>query len=325
MNDIQRIAVHDPIGPIDGDLKASEVKQALNQMALLTASGLDGMSPIFHKTFWHIVGDNVTAVVLWALNSSIVPESINTTFITLIPKIKNPKKVSDFRPISLCNVIYKLIANVVANCLKKFLASSVPGSQSTFLLGWPITNNILMAFETLHYFKRKTQGKLGYMALKLDMSKAYDWVEWGFLEAIMHHLGLEKRMIRIIMSCLKSVSYSILLTRQPIGNIKPSRGLHQGDPLSPYLFLLCAMGLQSLLQKAEVEGSTKGVAISKNGPQVSLLFFADDSVLFIHVTKDERQKIMDILAIYEKGSGQKINQEKTNIFFSSNTLQPIQT
>ena len=85
MNDIQRIAVHDPIGPIDGDLKASEVKQALNQMALLTASGLDGMSPIFHKTFWHIVGDNVTAVVLRVLNSSIVPESINTTFITLIP------------------------------------------------------------------------------------------------------------------------------------------------------------------------------------------------------------------------------------------------
>lgn len=107
---------------------------------------------------------------------------------------------------------------------------------------------------------------MGFMALKLDMSKAYDQVEWSFLEAIMQHLGLGERIRRIIMSCLKSVSYSILLNGQPIGSIKPSRGLRQGDPLSPYLFLLCAMGLQGLLQKAEAEGSIKGVAISRYGP-----------------------------------------------------------
>lgn len=81
-----------------------------------------------------------------------------------------------------------------------------------------------MAFETLHFLKRKTQGKMGFIALKLDMSKAYDRVEWGFLEAIMQHLGLEERMIRIIMSCLKSVSYSIILNGQPVGIIKPLRG-----------------------------------------------------------------------------------------------------
>ena len=97
-------------------------------MAPLTAPGPDGMSSIFYKSFWHIVGEDVTAVVLQALNLGIVPKSINTTFITLIPKIKNPKKVSDFRPISLCNVIYKLIAKVVANRLKKFLADSMPDS-----------------------------------------------------------------------------------------------------------------------------------------------------------------------------------------------------
>ena len=108
------------------------------------------------------------------MNLSIVPEFINTTFITLIPKIKNPKKVFDFRPISLCNVNYKLIAKVVTNRLKKFLANSVLDSQSAFLSGRLISDNIPVAFETLYYLKRKTQGKMGFMALKLDMSKAYD-------------------------------------------------------------------------------------------------------------------------------------------------------
>ena len=153
------------IEQLEGDFQACEVKEALNQMAPLTAPSPDGMSPIFYKSFWHIVGEDVFAVALRALNSSIVPDSINTTFITLIPKIKNPRKVSDFRPISLCNVFYKLITKVVANWLKKFLANAIPDSQSASLSGRLILDNILVAFETLHYLKRKTQGKMEYMVL----------------------------------------------------------------------------------------------------------------------------------------------------------------
>ena len=164
-------------------------------MAPLTAPGPDGMSPIFYKSFWHIVGKDVMEVVLNALNSGIIPESLNTTYIALIPKIKDPKKVADFRPISLCNVIYKFIAKVVANRLKKFLIQTIPNSQSAFLSGHLISDNILVAFENFHYLKRKTTSKLGYMALKLDISKAYDQVEWEFLEKIMHHLGLDEKII----------------------------------------------------------------------------------------------------------------------------------
>lgn len=99
-------------------------------------------------------------------------------------------------------------------------------------------------------------------------------MEWEVLKKLMCHLGLEKRMVRIIMSCLKLVNYAVLFNGQPVGNIKPSKGLRQGDPLSPYLFLMCAMGLQSLLQQAKVNGQIKGVVICRNGPQVSRLFFA---------------------------------------------------
>ena len=109
-----------------------------------------------------------------------------------------------------------------------------------------------------------------------------------------------------------------------MGNIKPTKGICQGDPLSLYLFQLCAMGLQSLIQQAKVDGHIRGVAICRNGPQVSHLFFVDDSVLFCRATEIKCKNI-DILEVYERGFGQKINREKTNIFFSSNTPFPLQT
>ena len=269
------------------------------------------------------MGGDVTSVVLNVLNSGVVLESLNSTFIALIPKVKHPKKAVDFQCISLCNVVYKLISKVLVNRLKNFLASAIPESQSAFLSGRLISDNVLVAFETLHYLKRKTNGRMGQMVLKLDISKAYDRVEWEFLERAMRNLGLGESMVSLIMSCISSVSYSVLLNGQPVGNITPSHGLWQGDPLSPYLFLICAMGLQSLLTKAEVEGHIRGVAICRNGLKISHLFFADDSVLFCNAKEAECQKILDILAIYERGTGQKINREKTNIFFRSNTPHKV--
>jgi len=114
------------------------------------------------------------------LNYGTLPQSVNHTFITLIPKKKSLEHVFDFRPISLCNVLYKLFSKVLADRLKKFLPSIINKHQSAFAKDWLITYNILVAFETLHCMKKYSSGSSGYMALKLDMSKAYDRVEMDF-------------------------------------------------------------------------------------------------------------------------------------------------
>jgi hypothetical protein len=159
------------------------------------------------------------------------------------------------------------------------------------------------------------------MGIKLDMSKAYDRVEWDFLEAVMSKMGFAERWVSLIMACVRSVSYSIVVNGTPVGHINPSRGLRQGDPISPYLFLLCAEVLSSMLSKAESAGVITGVPTSKRGPKLTHLFFADDSLLFCKANSVEWRRLTKILERYEDASGQKLNKDKTSIFFSRNTSQ----
>ena len=140
----------------------------------------------------------VIEAVLSTLNTGTIPKAINHTFLTLIPKIQSPRKITDFRPISLSNVLYKLIAKVLANRLKPRLPQLISETQSAFMSERLITNNILVAHETLHHLKSKRFGKIGFMALKLDMRKAYDKVEWKFLEQIMQKMGFAPKWIQLI-------------------------------------------------------------------------------------------------------------------------------
>uniref|UniRef100_A0A2N9EQ08 Reverse transcriptase domain-containing protein n=1 Tax=Fagus sylvatica TaxID=28930 RepID=A0A2N9EQ08_FAGSY len=165
---------------------------------------------------------------------------------------------------------------------------------------------------------------VGSMALKLDMSKAYDRVEWGFLKQVMIRMGFCDKWISLIMECISTVSYSLLINGEPTGHIIPTRGIRQGDPISPYLFLLCAEGLNGLLQKATSQGDIHGVSLCRQGPKITNLFFADDSLLFCRATIPECQKIQDILRLYEQASGQQLNRAKTTLFFSRNTPATMQ-
>ena len=199
------------------------------------------------------MGDSAVSAVLSYLNSGHMVNEINFTYIVLIPKVKMPEKMIDYRPISLCNVISKIIAKVLANRLKQILLHVISPTQNAFVLGGLIIDNILVAYEVLHAMHCKKKGKKGGLALKLDVSKAYDKVKWGFLQGILTKLGFLEGWVKLMMGCVTTTSFSILIDGKPHGHIIPSRGLRQRDPLSPYLFLLCAEGFISLLQHAKAE------------------------------------------------------------------------
>ena len=298
------------------EFSADEIKVALFQMGPTKAPGPDGMNALFYQKYWHIVGNDVTAAALDFLNSRIMVPEINYTHIVLIPKIKSPEKISDYRPISLCNVIYKIISKVLANRLKQILPHVISTSQSAFVPGRLITDNVLVAYETLHAMHCKKNGKKGSLALKLDVSKAYDRVEWAFLRGIMSKLWFPDAWVDRVMSCVTTPRFSVRINGKAYGNIVPTRGLRQDDPLSPYLFLLCAEGFTSLLTKAEEEGKLHGVSICRRAPSVSHLLFADDSLLFCQATHDEVRTILEVLQLYADSSGQCINMEKSSVYFS---------
>lgn len=227
--------------------------------------------------------------------------------------------MNDLRPISLCNVLFRILSKVLANRLMKCLPTIILEQQSAFVKGRLLTDNALIAFKINHYIKRRTQGANGILGLKLDISKAYDILEWYFLDSMMLRFGFNSAWRDKIMCCVKSVSYSFLQVGETFGDIQPSRGVRQGDPISPYLYILCAEGLNSMIRRAEHVGLIHGCSIARGAPAVSHLLFADDCYLFFKATLVETNTMKNVLRRYGTLSGQDINFGKSNIVFSPNT------
>uniref|UniRef100_A0A8I6YKR7 Reverse transcriptase domain-containing protein n=1 Tax=Hordeum vulgare subsp. vulgare TaxID=112509 RepID=A0A8I6YKR7_HORVV len=304
---------------LTSDYTREEVKATLDHIGDLKSPGPDGMPAIVFKRHWHFMGDHVVQEVLKVLNGDAFPEGRNSTTIVLIPKVKNPRRIKDLRPISLCNVVYKLVSKVIANRLKIVLPQVISENQSAFVPGRLITDNVLIAYEVSHYLMNKRNGTSGVAAVKADMSKAYERVEWSFLEAMLGKLGFSNGWIALVMQCVTTVSYQIKVNGTFTQQFCPSRGLRQGDPLSPYLFVICAEGLSALLRHTEEQGVLHGVKICPRAPCVSHLLFADDSMLLIRAQQQEATTLHNILQLYEACSGQCINTEKSTIMFSPNT------
>uniref|UniRef100_A0A803PE40 Reverse transcriptase domain-containing protein n=1 Tax=Cannabis sativa TaxID=3483 RepID=A0A803PE40_CANSA len=264
-----------------------EISQSLKTMNPDKSPGSDGMSAMFYQQYWEIVGPSVTDVILGVLNHGRDMDLINTSIITLIPKITSPAGMGDYRPISLCNVIYKLISKVLVLRFKDVLPFVISETQSSFLSNRLITDNILIAFE--------------------------------YIEAVMVKMGFDTHWIALIMKCLSSTSFSFSLNGEIIGNVTPSRGLRQGDPLSPYLFFICPEGLSRLLNHEESLGNLQGFRLTRQAPPVTHLLFVDDSLLFCHASNSSALAIQRVLHIYNRASSQLLNTSKSVMSFSPST------
>lgn len=201
--------------------------------------GIDGLNPSFFQVYWDIVGLDMCMFCKKFFATGDLPENINITLVCLIPKIKQPKKVADLRPISPCNVLMRTLSKVMANRLKPTLDTVISEQQSAFIQNRLLTDNALNSYEVNHYIHRKRQGLMGIAGLKVDISKAYDRLELRFIEKMLVKFDFPQVWVDKIMVCIRTVSYKFLRVGHIFGTVEPQRGVRQGDPISPYIYILC--------------------------------------------------------------------------------------
>ncbi|CAN0846303.1 LINE-1 retrotransposable element ORF2 protein [Linum grandiflorum] len=304
---------------LTAEVTTSEIRKAFFTIGRNQAPGSDGFTGAFFQSFWPIVGPEATKAVLNFFTTGIMLKNLNHTVISLIPKTSNPTSMTHLRPISLCQVVYKVIAKILATRLATVIPSLIGSHQTGFVRDRRITDNIMIAHEIMHFLKNQRKGNTYYFALKLDMEKAFDRVEWELIYHSLDALGFPPKFSAWIKACISTVSYSINLNGKRCGFFKPSRGLRQGDPLSPLLFAICSEVLSRLFHKAIEQHSLRGIKISRHSPAISHLFFADDSFIFLEAQPGTDKKLKDLLDKYQFLSGQKINLHKSAIYFSKNT------
>jgi hypothetical protein len=298
---------------LDRAFTPEEVGTTLFMMHLGKAPGSDGFNVGFFQRYWGTFKESVTMAVLDFLNGGEMPEEVNRTLLVLIPKVANPQQLSQYRPISLCNVLYKICSKSMAIRMRGFLDEIISEEQSAFVPGRLITDNVLIAYECIHYLGNKKWNSSAY-AIKLDMAKAYDKVEWQYLRCIMSALGFSERWTNLVMRCVTSVSFSVRVNGQFSEVFKPSRGIRQGDLISPYLFLLCVEGLSSMLKGVGPRYLARGVRVGIHAPWISHLLFADDCLIFSEALERSAGRVAQILDEYHRGSGQLVNTQKSAIF-----------
>ena len=214
----------------------------------LKALGPDGFPGLFFKHYWPTVGTQVVEDVQCFFKERWLPRSMNHTFITLIPKKQGACNFNHFRLISLCNFYYKIISKLLVNRLRPLLAKLIDPAQAVFVPSRWIAENIVLAQEIVHSFKN-TKKKKGFMGFKLDFHKAYDSLEWDFIYLVLKAVGFDHRVISLIQQCISTVNFTLRMNGTKSSCFSPSRGLRQGDPLSPYLFILCMDVLAKLIDR----------------------------------------------------------------------------
>lgn len=234
---IERMVSHEDNERLMAPYSFEEVKKAAFSLQPHKAPGPDGFTTEFFQRCWDFMGEDIAEVVEDFRKNRRFVKSINRMMIVLISKKPTCTTMSDYRPISLCNVLYKIISKAMSERLKKILNRLISENQNGFTPGRELEDSIILTLEAIHSMaKNRIKG----MAIKLDVSKAYDRVLWYFLEHVLRRFGLDSLWIDCIKFCIFSICFSILVNGAVCGFFAATNGLRQGNPLSPSLLILMA-------------------------------------------------------------------------------------
>lgn len=223
----------------------------------------------------------------------------------------------EFRPINLCNVLFKLISKVLVNRVRPYLDSIIGPLQSSFIPNRGTGDNAIVAQEIVHHMHRK-KGKNGFLLFKIDFEKAYDSVDWHFLRNTLNDFGFPPSIVKLVMNCTTSTSLSLKWNGEKLESFKPNKGLRQGDPMSPYLFVPCMEKLPLLIQEKVNDRKWMPIRIDNSRPSISHLFFADDCLLFTQAKSSQVTMVKEVLEAFCVASGLKINVQKSRFLASKN-------
>ncbi|KAG7579308.1 Reverse transcriptase domain [Arabidopsis thaliana x Arabidopsis arenosa] len=311
-------------GMLTSEVTMEEIKGVLFSMPKDKSPGPDGFTSEFYKATWDIVGEEFVLAIKSFFEKGFLPKGVNSTILALIPKKLEVKEMKDYRPISCCNVIYKVISKILANRLKKLLPSFIAGNQSAFVQDRLLIENLLLATELVKdYHKDSISGRC---AIKIDISKAFDSVQWSFLQNVLAAMDFPPEFVHWIMLCITTASFSVQVNGELAGFFQSSRGLRQGCSLSPYLFVICMDVLSRMLDKAAAARQF-GYHPKCKTLGLTHLSFADDIMVLSDGKVRSIEGIVTVFDEFAKKSGLRISMEKSTIYMAgqlNTTHQEIQ-
>jgi len=296
---------------LEQPVSRQEIDLAISSCDPSKAPGYDGFNLKCIKKMWPIIGEDFYSYIQRFFVKGKLHRGFNTTWVTLIPKKKKDKmEISDFRPISLVGSLYKIIAKILSKRLKAVLPGLIGDAQTAFVTGRQILDGALIANEVVHWLKRK---KKSGVLLKLDFQKAFDSIDWVSLDVVLEEMGFGHLWRCWIKNCITSASMSVLINGVPSKPFQMERGLRQGDPLSPFLFVLMGEVLNRMMQRAADLNLFKGISVGKNGLQLTHLQFADDTLIFCEADQEHLLKIKNVLLSFQAFSGLMVNFHKSGL------------